>query len=198
LIFYIETNFLMSIATGRDPQADTLLQNPPPSVQIAIPSICCLEALAALQQDKKSRKRFEQELIVQINETARNLTSPHAQALNLHLSQAREQNENLMDDTELGLFQAFRQIASKADLIALTTGILQESLDRVLIEDPTDNLILHCILGHAGLHPTEVKVFLSSNTKDFGTLEVREALGNAGIENYFSRSGDFLGWLQSQ
>ena len=188
----------MSIATGRDPQADTLLQNPPPSIQIAIPSVCCLEALAALQQDTKSRNRFEQELIIQINETARNLTSPHAQALNLYLSQAREQNESLIKDTELRLTQALRQIASKADLMALTASILQESLDRVLIDDRTDNLILHCILGHAGLHPTEVKVFLSSNTKDFGTLEVREALRNAGIENYFSRSGDFLGWLRSQ
>ena len=198
MIFYIETNFLMSIATGRDPQADTLLQNPPPSVQIAIPSICCLEALAALEQDKKARKRFNQELDIQINESKRNLVSPHAQALNLLLSQARDENESLMDDTELRLTQALKQIASKADLIALTAGILQESLDRVLIDDRTDNLILHCILGHAGLHPSEVKVFLSSNTKDFGTLEVREALRNAGVENYFSRTGDFLSWLQSQ
>ncbi len=67
LIFYIETNFLMSIATGRDPEALTLLQNPPESVQIAIPCICCLEALSVLEQEEKSRKIFEQELDLQIN-----------------------------------------------------------------------------------------------------------------------------------
>ncbi|MBC6422444.1 MAG: hypothetical protein GDA43_15555 [Hormoscilla sp. SP5CHS1] len=57
--------------------AATLLANPPASVQIAIPGICCLEALSVLEQDKKSRKSFEQQLNVQINQAQRNLISPH-------------------------------------------------------------------------------------------------------------------------
>lgn len=43
-----------------------------------------------------------------------------------------------------------------------------------------------------------IKVFLSSNTKDFDKPKVQEALRNAGIIKYFIRPQDFLGWLQFQ
>ncbi len=57
MILYVETNFAMSIATGRDPQANTLLLNTPTSVQIAIPSVCYMEALSVLEAHQKSRLR---------------------------------------------------------------------------------------------------------------------------------------------
>ncbi|MGK7900560.1 MAG: hypothetical protein AB4352_03930 [Hormoscilla sp.] len=198
MIFYIETNFLISIATGRDPEAGTLLANPPASVQIAIPGICCLEALSVLEQDKKSRKNFEQQLNIQINEAQRNLISPHARSLLFHLRQARTENEALIKDVESSLFEAQSQIETKAELIALTSDMLQSSRGKTIITDSTDNLILHCIRAHARVHPTDVKVFLSGNVNDFGTSEVREALRQAGVSHYFSRTQDFIGWLQSQ
>ena len=60
-ILYIETNFLMSIATGRDPDANHLLLSVPTSVRIAIPAICCMEALSALEDEIKRRNRFADE-----------------------------------------------------------------------------------------------------------------------------------------
>ncbi|MGK7900562.1 MAG: PIN domain-containing protein [Hormoscilla sp.] len=198
LIFYIETNFLMSIATGRDPQAGTLLQNPPESVQIAIPSICCLEALSALEEDEKSRRRLEQQLNIQIRQAERNLISPTAQSLQLNLEQASDANQMLIGETEMRMVEALNQIATKVELIALRTDMLQSSLSQTIIKDRTDNLILHCILGHARDRPTEEKVFLSGNVNDFGVPGVREALRQAGVSEYFSRTQDFLGWLQSQ
>ncbi|MEG4030440.1 MULTISPECIES: hypothetical protein [unclassified Microcoleus] len=85
-------------------------------------------------------------------------------------------------------------------MIDLTANIIQKSLNATIIgKDPTDNLILHCILSHARLRPTETKVFLSGNVKEFGKLpEVQDALREVGITKYFSRTEDFLGWLQSQ
>ncbi|MBD2741652.1 hypothetical protein [Coleofasciculus sp. FACHB-1120] len=77
--------------------------------------------------------------------------------------------------------------------------ILQQSLDtRLLEKDPTDNLILHCILNHARLHPTDRKVFLSANVKEFNTPEVQAALHDASVVKYLVRTQDFLGWLESQ
>lgn len=149
MIFYIETNFLMSIATGRDPQAGTLLQNPPSSVQIAIPCICCLEALSALEEDEKSRRRLEQQLNIQIRQAERNLISPTAQSLQLHLEQASDANQMLIGETEMRMVEALNQIATKVELIALRTDMLQSSLSQTIIKDRTDNLILHCILGDA-------------------------------------------------
>ena len=188
----------MSIATGRDPQAGNLLANKPSSVQIAIPGICCLEALSALEQNEKSRTSLEQQLNIQINEADRDRTSSHAQALRLYLDQSRAENRMLIEETKKRMFAALRQSAIEADIIALNAEIIQSSLNQILIADLTDNLILHCILVHARNHPTEIKVFMSGNVNDFGRSGVREALDQAGVSNYFSRTQDFLGWLQSQ
>lgn len=198
-ILYIETNFLMSIATGRDPEANNLLVSVPTSVSIAIPSICCMESLSALEDEIKRRNRFFSELEKQISQLKRDLTSPSAQSLVFHLEEALNENEALINDVNTRLFAALELLATKIEIIQLTSDILRESLNLTFIEqDPTDNLILHCILNHAGLHPNEVKVFLSNNTKEFGLPKVRDALQQAGVTKYFSRTPDFLGWFQSQ
>lgn len=198
MILYIETNFPLSIATGRDPQADTLLLNTPASVQIVIPGVCYMEALSALEDDLKYRRRFRDELRLRLVDAQRNLTSGYAQSLAFHLEQSLVQNERLIEEVKARLLQSLAQLATKAEMIALTTDTIQESLQTVRIPDRKDNLILQCILHHAGLHPAEVKVFLSGNTNDFGKPEVRNALREAGVDNYFSRTQAFLGWLQSQ
>ncbi len=199
MILYVETNFLMSIATGRDSQANTLLENPTASVQIAIPSICCMEAFSALKDELKRRNRFMDELKKQISQLRRDVTSSHAQSLLSHLEQSLIENEALLNDVENRLFQALDHLNTKAEMIPLTGDMLQESLDtRLINKDPTDNLILHCILNHAHLYPRHIKVFLSANFKEFNTPEVQAALGNTGVNRYFSHTQDFLGWLQTQ
>lgn len=199
MILYVETHFLMSIAKGQDSHAPILLQNTPPSVCIAIPSICCMEALYRLETEQKYRHRFEQELDKQISESSRDKTSPHADSLRFHLEQSRIENQQMLDDIKVRLFDALDQIAIKAEMIGLTGESLQNSLKTIFIEkDLTDNLILHCILNHSSLYPTEDKVFLSGNNNDFGKQNVQEALHNAGVDKYFTRTQNFLGWLQSQ
>nr|WP_277875769.1 PIN domain-containing protein [Trichocoleus sp. FACHB-90] len=199
VILYVETNFLMSIATGRDSQANTLLENPTASVQIAIPSICCMEALSALEDELKRRNRFMEELKKQVSQLRRDVTSSHAQSLFSHLQQALIENQALFNDVENRLFQALDHLNTKAEMIPLNGDMLQESLDtRFINKDPTDNLILHCILNHARLHPRDIKVFLSANFKEFNTPEVQAALRSTGVNRYFSRTQDFLGWLQTQ
>ncbi|MCL1465161.1 PIN domain-containing protein [Argonema galeatum] len=198
MILYVETNFPLSIAKGQDPEAERLLLNLPSSVNIAIPSICCLEAVSVLQEEQKYRKRFEQDLKIQINEAQRNLSSSYARSVAFHLEQALPQYMELAKEVKARLLQALDNLATKAELFPLTADMLRESLLPGLIQDGTDNLILHCILGHARSHPTQVKVFLSGNTRDFGTLVVQQALRDVGVEDYFSRTQDFLGWLRSQ
>src|SRR6476469_5152280 len=185
----------MSIATGRDPDANNLLLSVPTSVRIAIPAICSMEALSALEDDIKRRNRFANEL----SQLKRDLTSPYAKSLLFHLEESLNENEGLLNTIKVRLFEALELLGDNVEMMELTADTLRESLNTVFIEeDPTDNLILHCILNHAQLHPNEVKVFLSNNTKEFGLQKVRDALLEAGITKYFSRTEDFLGWLQSQ
>ena len=199
MILYFETNFLIGIGTGRDSQANTLLESTPPSLQLVIPSVCYMEALSALEQEQKYRKRFGNELDLQISQARRDVTSSNAQSLFALLRESKNKNEQLLNDVESRLFQALNQISLKAEMIELTVDMVQESLNAPFFRtDYTDNLILYCILHHAGLHPNETKAFLSSNSREFGQVEVQEALANAGGVNYFSSSQDFMVWRQSQ
>ncbi|MEG3897555.1 MULTISPECIES: PIN domain-containing protein [unclassified Microcoleus] len=190
----------MSIATGRDPQASTLLRQTPASVQLTIPSICYMESFSALEDEVKRHNYFKQQLDNQISEANRDLTSQHAQSLFLNLGQSRTDYERRLDDIDLRLRESIEQLSQNAEMIALTANMIQQSLNTIIIKkDPTDNLILHCILIHARLHPTETKVFLSGNVREFRKLpEVQDALQQAGVTKYFSRTEDFIGWLQSQ
>jgi hypothetical protein len=189
----------MSIATGRDPEANNLLLNVPTSVRIAIPSICCMESLSALEDEIKRRNRFFGEMEKQISQLRRDRTSSSAQSLMFHLDQSLNENEALINDINARLFTALDLLVTKVEFIHLTPEIVRASLNSIFIEeDPTDNLILHCILNNARLQPNEIRVFLSNNTKEFGLLKVRDALQEVGITKYFSRTEDFLGWLQSQ
>ncbi|MBR8828839.1 MAG: DUF4935 domain-containing protein [Gomphosphaeria aponina SAG 52.96 = DSM 107014] len=193
---YIETNFLLSIATGRDSLAYNLLENPPTSVQIAIPSICCMEALSALEDEVKRRNRFGNELNLQISQLQRDTTSVFAQSLLFHLKQSIVENGGLINDVQSRLFQGLNLITNKAEIITLTNNMLEESLrSRLIATDFTDNLILQCILQDA-LLSNEVKVFLSGNVKEFG--EVKNILHDFGIVKYFTNTQDFLRWLNSQ
>lgn len=188
----------MSIATGRDPQANTLLLNTPASVRIAIPSICYMEALSALEADLKYRRRFSDELRLRLSDAERNMTSQHAQSLFLHLRQAFAENRALLEEVKEVLLAALNQLATKAEMIVLTADTIQTSLQSSLTDEPTDKLILNCILNHALLYPTEVKVFLSGNVNDFGKPIVQEALQNVGVSEYFSSAQAFFDWLRSQ
>lgn len=190
----------MSIAAGRDPQASTLLMQTPASVQLTMPSICYMESFSALEDEVKRHNYFKQQLDNQISEANRDLTSLHAQSLFLNLGQSRTNYERRLDDIDLRLRESIDQLSQNAEMIALTANMIQESLNTILIKkDPTDNLILHCILSHARSHSKETKAFLSGNSKEFRQLpEVQDALQQAEVTKYFSRTEDFLGWPQSQ
>jgi len=197
---YIETNFLMSIATGREAEAIMLLRDLSSSVQLVIPSICYMESLSALEDELKRQNYFKEQLSRQISETKRDVTSEQVASLSFHLEESLIYYRNRIDEIKFRLREAIYMLSRNAEMIVLNTEIIEASLNTTIIgKDPTDNLILHCILSHARLRPTETKVFLSGNVKEFRKLpEVQDALREAGITKYFSRTEDFLGWLQSQ
>jgi hypothetical protein len=205
VILYLETNFLMSIAKGQDAEAGILLRSTPETVRLAIPSICYVEVLSTWQKEKVYSQQFERELEKQINESKRDQTSNHAKSLVSNLEQARISSRDRFNDIQERLNEAVTQMFRKAEMITLNEDTLQE-ISQITLSQPEslmikndliDNLIINSILSHAALHPTEIKVFLSGNTRDFGTPAVQQVLRDAGI-SYFSRTQNFLGWLQSR
>ena len=89
VILYVETNFLMGIAKGQDSQAEYLLQNIPPSLRLAIPSICFVEALTTLEQEEKYNQDFLQKLDIQIHEAERDKNSQISELLVSLLRQSK-------------------------------------------------------------------------------------------------------------
>ena len=198
-ILYVETNLLMGIALGRDAEAGNLLGNPPASLEIAIPEVCCMESLSAFESERKRRFRFKNELNQNISQLRRDLTSASASSLLSYLDMSVEKNENLLNDIRNRLFLALENIAANATTIPLSPEIIRAALSNSLMfEEPTDNLIFQTILSHARTRPTEVKVLLTGNIKDFKQPTVKAAWQNAGINLYFSRTSSFIGWLASQ
>ena len=198
-IVYIETNFLMSIATGREAEAIMLLRDLSSSVQLVIPSICYMEALSALEDELKRQNSFKEQLSRQVSETKRDVTSEYATSLSFYLEESFISYGYRVGEIKSRLREAISLMSRNAEMIALNPEIVEASLNATLIEkDPTDNLILHCILSHARSHSTETKVFLSGNFKEFGIPAIQDVLLEAGITKYFSVTKNFLGWLQSQ
>lgn len=198
MIVYVETNFLMSIAKGQDEQAENLLQHTPTSLRLAVPSICYSEALTTLEQEEKYNKDFLNRLNIQISESERDKTSQNAQLLRTLLDQTRVSFNQRINDIEQRFYSAFNLLYSKAEMIPLSPGIFQKGLRRNVLEKHIiDKLILECIIHHARLYPEQRKIFLSSNSKEFGQLEVTNILQDTGVQ-YFKKTQNFLGWLQSQ
>ncbi|MEH2421773.1 MAG: hypothetical protein V7K48_12880 [Nostoc sp.] len=80
----------------------------------------------------------------------------------------------------------------------LTTEIIHGSLAIYILEKYLmKKLIRECIVHHERLHPDEVKIFFRSNSNEFGRREVIKVFRDIGIQ-YFNKTQNFLGWLQSQ
>ncbi len=188
----------MSIAKGQDELAENFLQNMPISVSLTIPSICYVESLTTLEQEDKYNEDFIRRLDIQVNEAARDKTSQNAQLVVNYLKQAKISFLQRKNDTEKRFYIALTQLFSKAKEIPLTTEVIHESrVKNILEKHLMDKFIIECIVHHARLHPDEIKIFLSANSNEFGKREVIEVLRDSGIQ-YFNKTQNFLGWLQSQ
>lgn len=199
MILYVETNLIIGIAKGQDAEAQNLLLNPLTSISIVIPSVCFLEAKMTLMQIEKYNEDFVSALINQRSEATRDTTSGNAMLLSASLQQSSTDFSRRFADTKQRFNFAYSYLASRAEEIPLEVAAIQDGLDRSILEDKhlIDKIILECIIRHARLHPDATKVFLSFNSKEFGKREVAQLLQDNGIR-YFSKTTNFLGWLQAQ
>ncbi len=197
VIVYVETNFLMSVAMGREEKGDDLLAAVSPSVRVAIPSGCYMESFSAFEDEKKRRNWFRAELEKQIAQLRRDTTSANAGTLVRRLEESRIANDEILNDVQARLFQLVDRAAGILEPIPETPTIIHSAVTAMLIPDPTDNLILHSILDHAGRFPAATKALLTDNTRDFDSEDVQAALAAAGINRPFRSVTNVLGWLGS-
>lgn len=197
IIVYVETNFLMSVAMGREAQGENLLSAAPGFVSVAIPSGCYMESFSAFEDEQQRRNSFRAELDRQIVQLRRDITSKNAGTLLRRLEESRIANDELLDDVQTRLFQLVDRAGPVLVQIPATASVLGSAVSTMLIPDPTDNLILHSIIDHANRHPAARKALLTGNSKDFDTPDVQTALAAVGIGKPFRTVSSVLGWLGS-
>ena len=196
-VLYLETNFPVGIATGRDPRAADLFDLDPARCRIAIPDICCMEALSWLEGERKRSNRFRSTIIDQIVQLKRDATWVSAGSLSSHLDRARIESGEWLEAISARLEDALDRLSLSSELIAPGANSLREARGAKLLAEPTDNWIEHAILGHARADRAEHKAFLSGNFSDFDQPAVRAPLAEAGVIRYFRKAEDALGWLGS-
>jgi hypothetical protein len=197
VIVYVETNFLMSVAMGREARGDDLFAAVPPSLRIAILSGCYMESFSAFEDERRRRNSFRSQLETQIGQLRRDTTSAHAGALLRRLEESRIANDELLNDVQTRLFQVVDRAAGILEPIHETPATIHNAVTSMLISDPTDNLILHSILDQASRFPDATKALLTDNTRDFDTPEVLAALAAAGIAKRCRTVAQLLGWIGS-
>jgi hypothetical protein len=201
ITLYIETNFFIDFAKKQDQETENLVNSQYPEVttkiKIVTPAICCMESLSVLESERNRSNRFKKNLDDEVSKLKGDRNSTYSGDIKLYLRQAIIKNNERINEINTRLFDVLEWATNNVELTQLKPDILNTSLENEFIADPTDNLILHCILDHAKTSANEQKVFLSGNHTDFGTPEIKQILREAGIR-YFIKTGDFLGWSRSQ
>jgi hypothetical protein len=203
---YIETNFFIGFAKNQDKDSETLVNSQYIDesliVKIVTPSVCCMEALSVLEDERNRSNRFQDNLDLEKNKLRGDINSKYSQEIQKCLEEAKIKNDARINEINIRLFQVLEWVAQNVELIELKPDVLSTSLNEELIIDPTDNLILHCILAHAKkfstTSSTDQQVLLSGNSQDFGTKEIKQKLQEVGIQKYFASTKDFLGWAKSK
>jgi hypothetical protein len=213
LALYVETNFLVGAALGRESDAAGLFAISPSELSIFLPEVCIMEALSVLAGERKRRNTFGATLAQQRGELARFQNSASALALAGHLERAIAENTEVMSGVEDRLRWVLGHIpgvdtmvdsisVNRLTLLRAESSSLWSALHVPLIADAADSLIYYIILNYATSLRREsiqemTQVLLTSNIRDFGAYPARAVLEDAGVSQIFSTVRDFLGWFRA-
>ncbi len=163
-----------------------------------MPSVCIWEALTTFEGALKRHITLILELERQIREFNRNKVSTRIGPLVDHLEQSVAELGELFNESKTRLIAAIEKLRTSAELIGLSSSILDDGLNRPLINDPTDSLILASLLDHANSNGSTEKNFLSENRRDFDEQAYPRAALQAANVKYFELASRLLEWRRSQ
>lgn len=159
---YVETNLVMSVATGRTPRAKGLLDLPV-DIEIAIPLVCLMEAHTAFKSIKAAKLNLKDPFPREINDIGRD-PDAHAQEFARMLAAADSALTDYLDQSERRLMDAIRGLASRARLVSSSPAVLQRAVHSYL-SDPTDDMIVASVIQDAEEIPSGRMAFFSEDEK---------------------------------
>ena len=116
VIVYIETNLLVGLALGQEPEAEGLLDEASrePGLQVAIPSICLMEATATMTSRVHDYAELRRRLLDEQTQLKRNRTSAAAKQLLNRLQDAQVACDLHID----GIMADFQDVVRRVRSIA--------------------------------------------------------------------------------
>lgn len=189
---YIETNYLMSICTGRTPRAETLLAAPE-SIELAIPGLCITEAYKAFAGLRYDKTQFRKPFPKQIDDVGRDV-DVHAQEFKRSLAAADAALTQYLGQSEARLLDAMQGVLSRARIVHPSAGVLMRRLYSHLSE-PTDDIIAASIIEDATQHAAAPMAFFSED-QGFQQPSLGDAMIAANIENLDSQLSSRLEWIK--
>ena len=198
---YIETNFLMSYATGRDSKTTQIFEQCPINVERVLPTCCLMEALATLEAEQKRYHRQIELYRQGVQEAERHVGLPGSTRLASHLREVITHATTAFAGFRSRLFEIIDRFSdgSSVQLLNTNPGRLLSGFEISESLDPTDQLILTTILDDARLYPAAAKILLTENRRCFfDDVVVWQALQSAGLQRYFARPANFLEWYETQ
>jgi PIN domain len=199
ILLYLETNFLIGHAKYQDDagKLQEIVKGNTGSLQIVIPSSCFMEALSVLEDERGRNEKFRRQTEDLTREVKSIEYSEEAKKVSSDLNRVLLESAKIFENIQERLDEILKWTLNSATVIPFDAEVAMKSLNKIYIEDPTDNLILHTILSHAHTSQGE-KVFLSGNHHDFGQKTVKGVLSSEGIHKYVTKIDEFLGWFSSQ
>ncbi len=189
---YVETNFLMSVSTGRTPQASELLRFGD-ALNVAIPLVCFMEAHKAFNAMRAAKYDLKQPFKGETADVGRD-RSAHAQEYARALAAADAALVGYLADSEQRLTDVIRETAGRARLVGSSPSVLDRSQYSYL-SDPTDDMIAGSIIDDALRNPIAGMAFFSEDT-DFEQPSLLDAMRDAGLE-LFSEIAPCLVWCRA-
>ena len=194
-LIYFETNWIMGAVLGQDPRAEQLLSSSIAEIELAIPSVCLMEAIFTFYGKSNERERLERELDVQISQVERSKQIALAQQLLAPLMQAKLTNDRLHNEFDQRFDDFLVRVAHRADMIPLSANAVEDMvrLHRETDLGRHDALILACVLSHSKGHQSSKRALLTGNIHDFDVGTVRSLLEQSEVK-FFSSTERVLGW----
>jgi predicted nucleic acid-binding protein len=143
-----------------------------------------MEAFATLNTVKRRHDQFMRDFETQINDCGRAIVWLDREERCDYLEKAAIEVAETFNRLRNGLLLAVDALNAVAEKMEASTDAIRWALENSVLEDPTDNLILACILEHGKRSSIPHKAFVTEDKHFHRIVEARNAILGAGIKPF--------------
>lgn len=198
---YVETNLILAAAKGQDRDGMELLSVPRPDVELAMPSVCLMEALGSFESDLRHRNQLRGQLEGWLREVRRDVTALRPTKLMESLGTAVIEHDELTASFRKRFELAMRLSVVRTRLLPTEASAALLALDDVAagsrdLTDRTDKLIF-CTVFHDALSRPDARLAFLSADEHFHIQSVVSGFAAVGVTKLFKTAAQFLGWYSA-